>query len=121
MYNQLLLYLSVSYDKVFSGLSMLASKDTSFSGLKDLKTAEHMVTTHIVTSIVLMILTLSFKKDCALLLAHPFTALGSIPGPTMSEKSDLLVYSLMCFKSFPLLVFLFPFLENVNTNFKIII
>jgi hypothetical protein len=43
VYNQLLLYLSVSYDKVFSGLSMLASKDDTYAGPKDLKTAEHMV------------------------------------------------------------------------------
>ncbi|KAK3744393.1 hypothetical protein QZH41_012155, partial [Actinostola sp. cb2023] len=42
VYNQLLLYLSVSYDKVFSGLSMLASKDDAYNGPKDLKTSEHM-------------------------------------------------------------------------------
>lgn len=43
VYNQLLLYLSVSYNKVFSGLSMLASKDDSYTGCKDLKTRDDMV------------------------------------------------------------------------------
>ena len=43
VYNQLLLYLSVSYSKVFSGLAMLASKDDTYSGPKDLKTDQHLV------------------------------------------------------------------------------
>ena len=43
VYNQLLLYLSVSYNKVFSGLAMLASKDDSYTGCKDLKTRDDMV------------------------------------------------------------------------------
>lgn len=43
VYNQLLLYLSVSYDKVFSGLAMLASKDSTNTGPKDLKTTQHLV------------------------------------------------------------------------------
>ena len=43
VYNQLLLYLSVSYDKVFSGLAMLASKDDTYTGPKDLKTTQHLV------------------------------------------------------------------------------
>ncbi|RMX47129.1 hypothetical protein pdam_00018677 [Pocillopora damicornis] len=42
VYNQLLLYLSVSYSKVFSGLAMLASKDDTYSGPKDLKTDQHL-------------------------------------------------------------------------------
>ena len=43
VYNQLLLYLSVSYNKVFSGLAMLASKDDTYTGPKDLKTTQHLV------------------------------------------------------------------------------
>ena len=43
VYNQLLLYLSVSYSKVFSGLAMLASKDDTYNGPKDLKTDQHLV------------------------------------------------------------------------------
>ena len=43
VYNQLLLYLSVSYDKVFSGLAMLALKDDTYTGPKDLKTTQHLV------------------------------------------------------------------------------
>lgn len=43
VYNQLLLYLSVSYSKVFSGMAMLASKDDTYSGPKDLKTDQHLV------------------------------------------------------------------------------
>ena len=43
VYNQLLLYLSVSYDKVFSGLAMLALKDDIYTGPKDLKTTQHLV------------------------------------------------------------------------------
>ena len=43
VYNQLLLYLSVSYSKVFSGLAMLASKDDTYSGPNDLKTDQHLV------------------------------------------------------------------------------
>ncbi|XP_022800792.1 serine/threonine-protein kinase ATR-like [Stylophora pistillata] len=42
VYNQLLLYLSVSYSKVFSGLAMLASKDDTYTGPKDLKTDLHL-------------------------------------------------------------------------------
>ena len=43
VYNQLLLYLSVSYNKVFSGLAMLASKDDTYTGPKDLQTTQHLV------------------------------------------------------------------------------
>ena len=43
VYNQLLLYLNVSYNKVFSGLAMLASKDDTYTGPKDLKTTQHLV------------------------------------------------------------------------------
>ncbi|XP_068737355.1 serine/threonine-protein kinase ATR-like isoform X2 [Montipora capricornis] len=42
VYNQLLLYLSVSYNKVFSGLAMLASKDDTYTGPKDLQTTQHL-------------------------------------------------------------------------------
>ncbi|XP_015779599.1 PREDICTED: serine/threonine-protein kinase ATR-like, partial [Acropora digitifera] len=42
VYNQLLLYLSVSYNKVFSGLAMLASKDDTYKGPKDLQTSQHL-------------------------------------------------------------------------------
>lgn len=43
VYNQLLLYLSVSYNKVFSGLAMLALKDDTYKGPKDLQTSQHLV------------------------------------------------------------------------------
>lgn len=52
VYNQLLLYLSVSYNKVFSGLAMLASKDDTYTGPKDLQTTEHLVRHFISTSVV---------------------------------------------------------------------
>jgi len=38
-----LLYLSISYNKVFSGLAMLALKDDTYSGPKDLQTTQHLV------------------------------------------------------------------------------
>ena len=43
VYNQLLLYLSVSYKKVCSGLAMLASKDDTLTGFKNLETTEDLV------------------------------------------------------------------------------
>ena len=43
VYNQLLLYLSVSYNKLCSGLAMLASKDETVRGGKGLDTTERLV------------------------------------------------------------------------------
>lgn len=71
VYNQLLLYLSVSYNKVFSGLAMLASKDDTYIGPKDLKTTQHLVS--------LTLLLLHVHVNAATLGAWKFQLVHSIP------------------------------------------
>ena len=47
VFNQLLLYLSVNKDQVFTGLSILACNDSSYSGPKEIKTNVQMVSKQI--------------------------------------------------------------------------
>ena len=43
VFNQLLLYLSVSKDQVFTGLTILAHNDAAYGGPKEIKTNKEMV------------------------------------------------------------------------------